>query len=270
MTAALPMREAIFFAENTLITIQPLFTLNEQRLQIFSGSIGPFVANVQVEVPLWLAVMLKRQKQCKIICPVWMLKENLQDIKSKEKEGPIGQLEKMPTHFIEIASILLSNCGDDIEDENEIRLLIEDIEDLRQQKLKVGLKKMAFQQVEDDQPIHFWKSINASHIEINAIKPLLLSTLNEFYSLYRKKSNAISSNLEYQKILLNQDEHDEYQQLGQTVDHSISRYDEARFETNQEDSISRHRAFHDSQNSFESDDDDVSNLATVSNRDLRA
>ncbi len=38
---------------------------------------GPFQANHQVNVPIWLAILLKREKKCDILPPAWLKKDRL-------------------------------------------------------------------------------------------------------------------------------------------------------------------------------------------------
>ena len=71
--------EIEFLAEHAMIQIMPRFSSDE--LELVSGSFGPFIANVPISVPLWLALHLKRSKQCQIIVPEWLsLGESLRHI----------------------------------------------------------------------------------------------------------------------------------------------------------------------------------------------
>ena len=38
----------------------------------YQGDVGPLAAGLPVEVPLWMAIMLKQRLKCRIIPPNWM------------------------------------------------------------------------------------------------------------------------------------------------------------------------------------------------------
>lgn len=74
--------EIEFLAEKELISIVPTF--NEQEINLITGDVGPFIAGLPVNVPLWMALNLKQQQKCKICCPDWMEIEILEKIKTDE------------------------------------------------------------------------------------------------------------------------------------------------------------------------------------------
>ena len=133
-------------------------------------------------MPLWLAMELKKQSNCRIQCPEFMGVEFLMQKKKEENESPVHELQDMPTHYMEIASLLFQHAGDDVQNADRVRSLLEDIENLRQHKVRRGLQAVGEQQT--SQPLQFVKLNNASAMELHAIRPLLLSTLGEFLKLY--------------------------------------------------------------------------------------
>ena len=42
------------------------------------GDYGPFMPNMPIQVPIWLAAMLHKRKKCRIQAPEWMNAETLQ------------------------------------------------------------------------------------------------------------------------------------------------------------------------------------------------
>ena len=76
--------EIEFLGENESIGIIPNFSL-DNAVHLISGSLGPFRAGLPVHVPLWLAIHLRKQQKCRIVPPIWMNKENLEEIKEAEK-----------------------------------------------------------------------------------------------------------------------------------------------------------------------------------------
>ena len=43
-----------------------------ETIRLTQGTYGPFIPSVPTEVPLWLAIQLKKAKQCKITPPEWL------------------------------------------------------------------------------------------------------------------------------------------------------------------------------------------------------
>ncbi|ETO22739.1 hypothetical protein RFI_14451 [Reticulomyxa filosa] len=133
-----PQDENEFLAESELISIVPSFSLS--KFELIHGTYGPFAAGTEIEVPLWLAVALKKAKKCRIKAPRWLKTEQLKQCIEKEKhQGPFQQL---PFYYREIAKVLLCECEDDIADATSIRVLIKDIEEIRKNKMNANLKQI--------------------------------------------------------------------------------------------------------------------------------
>ena len=66
----LSAEESYFFAENTLISIFP--SIQCPRMSLICGEYGPFSVPSQVQVPLWMALVLKKNSACKILSPDWL------------------------------------------------------------------------------------------------------------------------------------------------------------------------------------------------------
>ena len=100
----------------------------------------------RVQVPLWLAITLKRENKCRIVMPDWMrlsrcflsyfrIVGNLKKVLEKDKEMELSnesRLSDLPEHYIEISRLLLENCEDDIEDAKEVRSTIDAIIKVRE------------------------------------------------------------------------------------------------------------------------------------------
>lgn len=61
----------------------PKFSANEVNLMVGSYE---FVADREVEVPLWLAIMLKEKEKCRIIHPPWMNLKALEEMCERQKK----------------------------------------------------------------------------------------------------------------------------------------------------------------------------------------
>ncbi|KAJ2467356.1 DNA replication protein psf2, partial [Coemansia sp. RSA 2320] len=126
------------------------------------GVVGPFRPPQKTEVPLWLAVMLKRTNRCRIVAPKWLAFEHLRDLCRRE-EQPDAMFTRLPVHYLEIAHMLLTHAEDDLVEPQGIRRLLQDLREVRQSKTHEGLRMLNSQQLQMD---------NLSAAEINEIRPL--------------------------------------------------------------------------------------------------
>ena len=127
--------ESEFFAEETLITISPNFS--HDKLLFTSGSFGPFEAGDPCIVPLWLAITLRKRGKCTIVIPDWMsassLEHNIINEKSQDK------FEPLPFHYREISQLLLNYARDDAREPDRTAALLQDIDNVRMDRAKVGM-----------------------------------------------------------------------------------------------------------------------------------
>ena len=68
----LSMEDLEFAAMNTLIEVVPNF--REDTMHMIVGDFGPFRPSMPVTVPLWLAIMLKKGRKCRIRTPDWCVR----------------------------------------------------------------------------------------------------------------------------------------------------------------------------------------------------
>lgn len=80
--------EIEFIGENRIISIIPSFSYD--KIYLICGEFGPFCAGLPLNVPLWLAIMLKQKHKCRIVPPDWMDLEVLETIKEEEKRSRLG------------------------------------------------------------------------------------------------------------------------------------------------------------------------------------
>jgi GINS complex subunit 2 len=121
-------------------------------------------------LPLWLALLLKRQRRANILPPAWLVPSSLERILKHETEispaafspppphpypislhpsstdsisppflpsstadAPAGYL---PYHWLELSEILLEACPDDIPDSGRVRGLLRDLREVRMAKMR--------------------------------------------------------------------------------------------------------------------------------------
>ncbi|XP_046680728.1 probable DNA replication complex GINS protein PSF2 [Homalodisca vitripennis] len=167
--------EIEFLAERQNISIIPKFTSNN-ILHLISGDIGPFRAGLPVVVPLWVAVNLRQRQKCRIVPPDWMNIERLLEKKEEEKSSRL--FTKMPDeHYMEVAHMLLSVAGDDIERPDEIRTAVKDLWDIRVSKLRSSVDTFIKSHGRTARVDHL------TQLEINSVRPLLPDALNIVHDL---------------------------------------------------------------------------------------
>eukprot|EP00002_Diphylleia_rotans_P005099 TRINITY_DN1412_c0_g1_i1.p2 TRINITY_DN1412_c0_g1~~TRINITY_DN1412_c0_g1_i1.p2 ORF type:complete len:150 (+),score=25.66 TRINITY_DN1412_c0_g1_i1:645-1094(+) len=101
------------------------------------------------------------------------LKEKLD--KERQEES---FFEPMPFHYMEIATQLMENAPDDIENIHEVRTILEDIWDCRSAKIRKGLHGL-------EPRTTAVKLKNLSAMEINGIRPFFVEAMNQFFWLSR-------------------------------------------------------------------------------------
>ncbi|BGP13065.1 hypothetical protein JCM10213_000931 [Rhodosporidiobolus nylandii] len=125
---------------------------------------GPFTPPQKASVPLWLAVHLKKKRRCRIVGPGWLSVAFLEQVLKQEQTDP--NFSDLPRDYLEVAKVLLEVASDDLPSPDRIRLLLKDIREARQAKVREGLA-----------------AVNAVHLAMPNLSTLELSELRPFFSL---------------------------------------------------------------------------------------
>ncbi|XP_063900257.1 DNA replication complex GINS protein PSF2-like [Zophobas morio] len=163
--------EIEFFAEDEGITIVPNFRL--EKLSLIRKDYGPFEPSLPVEVPLWLAMNLKKRSRCRIVSPPWLNTEFL--TKKIEEEQEKEQLSELPAYALEIGMRVLKYAPDDISNATQTRISLEKLWETRLAKLKKSLHEIS-----DPTAL---KLKNISHMEINYWRSFLTHSMDYFYEM---------------------------------------------------------------------------------------
>ncbi|XP_065174722.1 DNA replication complex GINS protein PSF2-like [Sycon ciliatum] len=166
--------EVEFLAEKELVFILPNFRL--ERLYLISGDVGPLQPNIQIEVPLWLAMHLKQRQKCRLQPPSWMQVDELEKLKRTEAEADTFQPPPSP-FYREIMQAFLSCAADDVPDADAVQALVQDLWDLRSAKLRRSIATMVREQATRA------ALNNMTLMEINACRPFLKEALDQLHSL---------------------------------------------------------------------------------------
>ncbi|KAI9205443.1 GINS complex, PSF2 component [Polychytrium aggregatum] len=172
--------EVVFMAENESVTIVPSVPM--PQLQLISGFYGPFRPPTQAEVPLWLAISLKKKDKCSIRPPAWLAIEHLQN--KLEQERNHDDFSDLPFHHLEMAHLLLESASDDIEKPDTVRTLLKDIREVRQGKSRKGLSELNPQYLQIN---------NLGLMEINEIRPFFAGAFNVVRKIASTTSHAAAS-----------------------------------------------------------------------------
>ncbi|CUS08584.1 unnamed protein product [Tuber aestivum] len=133
--------EVAFLCEAQSITIIPRQRLD--GLDLIGGYIPPFHPPQRTTIPLWLALLLKRQRRCNIVPPPWLSAPNIERILKIETENQNLFCPDLPYRWLETAELLLEACPDDLGgDDGELRVLLRGLREVRQGKVREGLGKL--------------------------------------------------------------------------------------------------------------------------------
>ncbi|ESO07225.1 hypothetical protein HELRODRAFT_76714 [Helobdella robusta] len=176
--------EIEFIAEKELVSIVPNFALD--KLYLISGDVGPLNPGLPVEVPLWVAVMLKQRQKCRIIPPTWMDVEILQQKKQEEIDSKF--FTEMPSkHYMEVSQLMLKYASENLTRADEVRTLVKDIWDIRSSKLRSSVDAFIRSDATHAKLNHL------TLMELNTIRPLLTKSLELMQQLRNSTAKQIDS-----------------------------------------------------------------------------
>jgi len=158
--------EIAFLCEMEMVTIVPRQRL--ERLELLGGPTQPLQPPQRALLPLWLALLLKRQRRCNILPPPWLHPDSLSEIIKIETEydafkksfSPPPRLppsidglftpsppflpsstadssaDALPYHWLEMGEMLLDVAADDLIEPDHIRRLMRDLREVRMAKMR--------------------------------------------------------------------------------------------------------------------------------------
>lgn len=141
-------------------------------LRQYQGPVKPLLPAQRALVPLWLALLLKRQRRANILAPPWLHTQSLERLAHAETEtfpdsftpaptvnppsssninpsfipsAPFlhsatadASPDGLPYHWLEIGELLLETAADDLVEPDNIRRLMRDIREARMAKMRRG------------------------------------------------------------------------------------------------------------------------------------
>ncbi|BAT84966.1 hypothetical protein LR48_Vigan03g196200 [Vigna angularis] len=164
--------ELEFIAEDEIVDIVP--NLKMGPLNFICGDFGPFTPQIVTQVPLWLAIALKKRGKCSIRPPQWMSVEKLSKVLEEERDSQ-EMSDQLPFHYVEISRLLFDQARDNIPDLYMVRSLIEDIRNVRFHKVETNLEEFNGRTIAV-------KIKNLSAMEVNIVRPFIGRALQAFYT----------------------------------------------------------------------------------------
>ncbi|PSS25490.1 hypothetical protein M430DRAFT_95810 [Amorphotheca resinae ATCC 22711] len=166
--------EVAFLCEMEMVTVVPRQRL--ESLALIGGPTQPLRPPHRAPLPLWLALLLKRQRRANILPPPWLLPSSLERILKQETEidpqgfssppphpYPIRAVpshtdtisppflpsstadappDYLPYHWLELGEILLEACSDDLQEPGRVRTLLRDLREVRMAKMRGSTKDL--------------------------------------------------------------------------------------------------------------------------------
>ncbi|GMR55885.1 hypothetical protein PMAYCL1PPCAC_26080, partial [Pristionchus mayeri] len=161
-TIGMDAEQCEFIAGDARIKVKSRF--NEGVVSLIAGDIGPFEAGMPCTVPLWLAVDLRRRHKCEIIPPEWLNVDRLKEL--IVSEGEASGLAPLPEAFLEIAHLLTRYAKEDLIEGDQIKTLVQDIQDKREAKLRTSM-------------LAFLSQSEMGHARIDSVQRLELATMRD-------------------------------------------------------------------------------------------
>lgn len=203
-----------FLAEETIVTIIP--SIDHDEFRLISGTFGPLSSGLPCQVPLWLALTLKRQGKCLIKLPSWLSSQHLinainhekgiidysKEDEHLERNNTKELFQDLPHYYYEISSLLLRtndstntttnlSSSSSISDNNSTHLLshIDNLFQLRLSRLRLflnGFSSAILQLNQEEKEINYIPLGGIKSSELFILRNLLLYILTST-NLFNKK-----------------------------------------------------------------------------------
>ncbi|KAK9366413.1 hypothetical protein V1509DRAFT_629812 [Lipomyces kononenkoae] len=172
--------EISFLAENTLVTIIPRQAM--EPIELIGGTIPSIRPMRRIEVPIWVAILLKKQSRCNIVPPDWLSEENLKITYDAEAANMTRFSGNLPWEWVEVGELILGSAPDDLSSPpHVIRNLLRDIREVRQAKARAGLKNLNESYLQLD---------NVGAMELNEIRSFVTMSMNQLRTMQSTREGA--------------------------------------------------------------------------------
>lgn len=167
--------ESDFYLGEVNVKVNPLF--NSDKILFIKQELGPFRQNYPIEIPLWIALELKKKQKVKIYIPDYYFDEYIKQ-KIIEENNSKDSLCKLEFYFFDMFKILGDNCNDEIKNYISLKALVDKLKDIRHLKIMNIFENI-------NKETEFLELENFTYFEINLFKNLFspLSNLYNFNNL---------------------------------------------------------------------------------------
>lgn len=178
--------ESEYLAEETMVTIVPY--LDHPAFKFISGTFGPLESGLPCKLPLWLAITLRKRGSCIIQAPEWMSAPSLEEFVANERSSRV--LGQLPYFYMEVGHMLINNAKEDIPNAEKISSLLQDLENIRMDRLRLGIT-MTADTVNKDESVVSTALNNVASMEIMAIRSFFIQSMNAFLWLKPPEEPAV-------------------------------------------------------------------------------
>lgn len=172
-----PLSYLDFTAEEVLVTIIP--SISHPQFRFTSYNVGPFYSGLPVEVPLWLAITLRKGGKCKIKIPDWLHVEYLEKLVKVESSEHQRNLGILPFQYRELAKIFLTYAKEDIDHPERVATLIQDLANIREDRIRIGISSIA-ETIRNGSSLVSTNLQHVSSLEIFAMRQFFLGSMDAF------------------------------------------------------------------------------------------
>jgi GINS complex subunit 2 len=175
--------QASFCADNTLITIVPSFhySSNVPLLSCPSkGTVGPFVAGMPVQVPLWMARLFHQRQLAQIHLPEWLSTLKLVEI-LKEEKASSSLTADMDFYYYETARALASVTP------KSTQIVLADLVQVRLDKLRQTFHEVSKGELQNDDELSKLDITGICSVELQTIGPFLQRAFSDYGFLTHKE-----------------------------------------------------------------------------------
>lgn len=178
--------QASFSAENTMITIVPSFNYDSDMPLLScpsSATIGPFIAGMPIQVPLWMAKLLHQRHLAQIHLPDWLSSAKLIELLRLEKEHD-ELTNELPFYYFEIARSL------NMVMDRPTQVVLQDLMSFRVDKLRHQFNEMVSKEIlQAGQPLPTIELMGIGSVELQLIGPFMKRAFSDYVFL-RKSGHA--------------------------------------------------------------------------------
>ncbi|KAL6928310.1 hypothetical protein ACO0SA_003048 [Hanseniaspora valbyensis] len=135
-------------------------------------------SSIPIEIPLWMAMILKKQRFCRMVTPSWLSVKRLKEYLQFERNNSY-KFSALPWSWMVISKIFINQFPEDLPSEDklsELRSVLQDIREIRMVKVQRGMEILNESHLQLD---------NLSLLEINEFRPFILTTMTRMKDLHK-------------------------------------------------------------------------------------